>query len=174
MKKIIIILSIITIIFVSNNTTNDLIIPDEAIRIRVIASSNSAKDQLIKQVVRNKIETNVTQLLQNVDSIDEARTIIEENIELINRNVDKTLKENNYDVEYKVNFGYNLFPEKKYKGVVYKEGYYESLIITLGDGKGDNWWCVLFPPLCLMETNQENLEEVEYKSFIKEIIDKYF
>ena len=46
--------------------------------------------------------------------------------------------------------------------------------MTLGNGDGNNWWCVLFPPLCLMETNQDSLDEVEYKSFIKEIIDKYF
>ena len=77
-------------------------------------------------------------------------------------------------ITYKVNFGYNYFPQKKYKGVVYEEGMYESLVITIGEGKGDNWWCVLFPPLCMMESNDENIEEVEYKSFIKEIIDKYF
>jgi len=174
MKKIMIILSAITIIFVSNNTTDDLIIPDESIRIRVIANSNNSRDQMIKQVVRNKVEEDVTNLLQDARSIDDAREIIKDNIELINNNVFEVLEKNNYDTKYKVDFGYNLFPEKKYKGVVYKEGYYESIAITLGEGEGDNWWCVLFPPLCLMETDESNLEEVEYKSFIKEIIDKYF
>lgn len=174
MKKLMIILSIITIILVSNNTTEDLIIPEESIRIRVIANSNSAKDQLIKKIVRDKVESDVTSLLQDIDNIDDARKVVEENVSLINENVEKVLHENNYDSKYKVNFGYNLFPEKKYKGVVYKEGYYESIVITLGEGKGDNWWCVLFPPLCLMETDENDLEEVEYKSFIKEIIDKYF
>ena len=67
------------------------------------------------------------------------------------------------------------FPEKEYKGVVYDEGYYESLLVTLGEGKGDNFWCVLFPPLCLMEAEEtDDTTEVEYKSFIKEIIEKYF
>ena len=55
------------------------------------------------------------------------------------------------------------------KGIEYDEGYYESLLITLGEGKGDNWWCVLFPPLCLIEAEEST--EVEYKSFIKEIIE---
>jgi len=174
MKKIMIILSAITIIFVSNNTTDDLIIPDESIRIRVIANSNNSRDQMIKQVVRNKVEEDVTNLLQDARSIDDAREIIKDNIELINNNVFEVLEKNNYDTKYKVDFGYNLFPEKKYKGVVYKEGYYESIAITLGEGEGDNWWCVLFPPLCLMETDESNLEDIEYKSFIKEIIDKYF
>lgn len=174
MKKIMIILSIIVVIFVSTKTTEDLIIPDESIRIRVIANSNNSKDQLIKNVVRNNIETEVTNLLANVTNIDEARTLLEENIDLINERVEDVLEKNNYDVSYKVDFGYNLFPEKKYKGVVYEEGYYESVVVTLGEGKGDNWWCVLFPPLCLMETSSSDLEEIEYKSFIKEIIDKYF
>lgn len=174
MKKIMIILSIIVVIFVSTKTTEDLIIPDESIRIRVIANSNNSKDQLIKNVVRNNIEKEVTNLLANVTNIDEARTLLEENIDLINECVEDVLEKNNYDVSYKVDFGYNLFPEKKYKGVVYEEGYYESVVVTLGEGKGDNWWCVLFPPLCLMETSSSDLEEIEYKSFIKEIIDKYF
>lgn len=65
----------------------------------------------------------------------------------------------------------NYFPEKEYKGVKYDEGYYESLVITLGEGKGKNWWCVLFPPLCLVEA--EESDKVEYKFFIKELIDKY-
>ena len=65
-------------------------------------------------------------------------------------------------------------PEKHYKGVTYKEGNYESLVVKLGEGKGENFWCVLFPPLCLLEAEESDKDEVEYKSFIKEIIDKYF
>lgn len=174
MKKLIIFLTVFVIILVSLNVKEDLIIPDESIRIRVIGHSNNQKDQMIKQLVRNKIEIVVMDLLKDTQSIDEARDIIENNIGFINNNVKLVLKENNYNREYKINFGYNFFPEKKYKGVIYKKGYYESIVITLGDGNGDNWWCVLFPPLCLMETEESNLEEVEYKSFIMEIINKYF
>jgi len=174
MKKIMLILSFVTIIFVSNATTDDLIIPDESIRIRVVANSNSSGDQIIKQVVKNKIEKDITTLLQDSKNIEEARKIIEDNMKMIENNIKSVLVENEYNAKYKIDFGYNLFPEKKYKGVIYKEGYYESIVVTLGEGKGDNWWCVLFPPLCLMETDESNLEEVEYKSFIKEIIDKYF
>ena len=65
----------------------------------------------------------------------------------------------------------NYFPSKEYKGVKYEEGYYESLVITLGKGEGDNWWCVLFPPLCLIEGEEDT--EVEYKSIVMEILDKY-
>ena len=174
MKKIMIFLSIIIIILVSRNTTDDLIIPDEAIRVRVVANSNSGSDQAIKQVVRSGIEKQITELLMDAENIDSARKILKDNLQDINETVEIILKKNNYSTTYEVDYGYNHFPEKKYKGVVYEDGYYESIVITLGSGEGDNWWCVLFPPLCLMEANQENIEEVEYKSFIKELIDKYF
>ena len=174
MKKIIIILILITIFLLFNKTTDELIIPDESIRIRVIANSNNTKDQLIKQLVKNKVESDVTNLLIDATTIDETRNILSNNIETINKNVSDILKKNNYDTSFNIDFGYNFFPEKQYKGVIYKDGYYESLVITLGKGEGNNWWCVLFPPLCLMETDENNLEEIEYKSFIKEIIDKYF
>ena len=69
----------------------------------------------------------------------------------------------------------NYFPKKVYKGVTYEAGNYESLVITLGDGLGKNWWWVMFPPLCLLEAEEtEETTEVEYKFFIKELIDKYF
>jgi len=174
MKKFIIILSIITSIFLINKTTDELIIPEDSIRIRVIANSNNTKDQLIKQLVKNQVESEVTKLLIDATNIEDVRMILNNNIDTINKNVSDVLKKNNYQTSFNVDFGYNFFPQKKYKGVTYKEGYYESLVITLGNGDGNNWWCVLFPPLCLMETDENNLEEVEYKSFIKEIIDKYF
>lgn len=174
MKKIIAILSIIIIVFMSNKTTEDVIIPSESIRIRVVAHSNNSYDQMMKQVVRNNIEKKINDLLMDANNIDEAREIIKNNISLIDESIKKTLNTNDYNVNYNIDLGYHLFPEKKYKGVVYEEGYYESVVITLGEGKGDNWWCVLFPPLCLMESNEEDISEVEYKSFIKELIEKYF
>ena len=85
----------------------------------------------------------------------------------------ETLKNLGYDKDYKINYGYNYFPKKKYKSVTYKEGMYESLVITLGTGEGDNWWCVLFPPLCLVEADESTTSDAEYTFFIKEIIDKY-
>jgi stage II sporulation protein R len=69
-----------------------------------------------------------------------------------------------------VNYGLNYFPKKEYKGVIYNEGYYESLVIKIGKGEGNNFWCVMFPPLCFLEA--EKSEKIEYKFFVKEIIDK--
>ena len=81
--------------------------------------------------------------------------------------MDKTLKDNNSDKDFHINYGKNYFPEKKYNNVLYKAGEYESLVITLGEGEGENFWCVLFPPLCLIDE-----ESREYPSLVKNIINK--
>ena len=88
--------------------------------------------------------------------------------------VKKLLENQNIKADYEINYGVNYFPEKEYKGITYEEGNYESIVIKLGEGTGENFWCVLFPPLCLLEVEEKNNDDIEYTSFIKEIIDKYF
>lgn len=146
-------------------------IPDDAVRIRVVPNSNSEEDQAVKGKVKDKLEIKMYSLLKNTKNSEEAKKVIEANLNGVKKDVKTVLDEEKYDKDYQVNFGMNYFPEKKYKGVTYEEGYYESLLVTIGEGKGDNWWCVLFPPLCLVEA--EDNTDVEYKSIVKEILDKY-
>ena len=170
MKKFIISLCIIgTILFISKDK---IVIPKEALRIRVIASTNDKKDQDIKYEVKDGIEKDIYNLLKDTKSIAEARDIIENNLDNIDNKVSNIL--NKYKETYKLNYGYNYFPAKEYKGIEYEEGLYESLVVTIGEGKGDNWWCVMFPPFCLMEAENNNTSEVEYKIMVKELLDKYF
>ena len=65
------------------------------------------------------------------------------------------------------------FPKKVYKGTIYEEGIYESLVVSLGSGKGDNWWCVLFPPICMIEAKKNDKDNIEYKSKVLEILNNY-
>ena len=81
------------------------------------------------------------------------------------------MEKENYNIGYNIDFGYHYFPNKEYKGIEYDEGYYESILVKIGKGEGNNWWCVLFPPLCLLEAEEST--EVEYKFFVQEIIDKF-
>ena len=173
MKKSIVLLMIIFVfyVFVSKSVVRGLTIPDDAIRIRIIPNSNSEFDQRVKRSVRDKLEITMYDLLKDAKSSEEASEIIKNNLELVDNDVKKILEDNNYDLGYKINYGYNYFPEKEYKGVKYEEGYYESLLVTLGKGEGDNWWCVLFPPLCLIEG--EEADKVEYKSIVEQILKKY-
>lgn len=174
MKKFILVIIAVLIVGIINNKSEEVIIPKEAIRFRVIANSNNEKDQETKIFVRDSIQKHLYEDLKMSSNVVEARKKVNENMNKYNEIVKSSLDTINSDETYKVNYGNNYFPEKKYKGVTYKEGYYESLVVTLGNGNGDNWWCVLFPPLCLLEAEESEKETVEYKFFIKELIDKYF
>lgn len=172
-KTLFIIISIIIIyVIIGNVVVANNIIPDDAIRIRIIPNSNSEYDQNIKYKVKETIENDMKNLLTNVKNIDDARNIIKNNLDGIQDNISKTLQKNDYDLPFNVNFGFNYFPKKEFKGIVYKEGYYESVVVTLGSGLGDNWWCVLFPPLCMIEAEEST--DLEYTTMVKSIIDKYF
>ena len=162
------------LVYSNNKVDAEVVIPDGAIRVRVIANSNSLYDQSMKMKVKEYIENNLSILLLDVTDIDEARGIINSNIDSLNNGIDKIFLDNNYSMDYRVNFGNNYFPDKEYKGVVYKEGEYESLVVTIGKGEGDNWWCVLFPPLCLLEGKENNSNDVEYRSWVKDMIDRIF
>ena len=174
MKKTVIILAaVITILSINKNS--EVIIPEDSIRFRVIANSNTHEDQNLKKKIIKNLNDNINNLLTYNTNFSNSRENIKNSISSFEEVVKKTIEENNTDTTYTINYGMNYFPEKEYKGTVYKEGTYESLVITLGNGNGNNFWCVLFPPLCLLEAEDgEDKTEVEYKSFVKEIIDKYF
>ena len=162
-KKILLALSIISIFYVITHAkAEENLIPDEAIRFRIIANSNTIH-------VQNK----VLELLKSAKTIEETRYIIKNNMNELNKVVEEELQKLEYDKDFTINYGYNYFPEKKYKGIKYDEGEYESLVIKLGNAKGDNFWCVLFPPLCLVEVEESTSNE-EYTFFVKELIDSYF
>ncbi len=170
-KTIILILLIISIYIFIGYKFSDIEIPEEALRIRILANSNSDYDQTVKNNVKEEIQDYVYNLLKDTKDINEARKIINSNLNSISLLTSKNLESQNYNLPFKINFGLNYFPKKEYKGIKYKEGYYESLLITLGSGKGDNWWCVLFPPLCLLEAEEST--EVEYTTVVSEILKKY-
>lgn len=162
MKKLIILLAFISFIFLVTSNSS-LEIPTESIRFRIIASSNSFKDQQLKQKIKNDLVNNIIPNILTDVSIQESKNLINNSINKIEDILNK------YDISYKINFGQNFFPQKNYQGITYPAGNYESLVITLGEGLGDNWWCVLYPPLCLIENNFDS-SNIEYRSYIKDII----
>ena len=151
-------------------TATEISIPNEAIRLRVIPHSNSPEDINIKEQVKVYLEDDIYRLIKDVENIDTARDIIRSNLTNIENNIDSIFQKNNYNLNYNLNFGNNYFPEKTYYGETYDEGYYESLVIYIGDAEGDNWWCVLFPNFCLVDTNKD----IKYKSYLKELLNKIF
>jgi len=166
MKKIIIGLFLIMVTTVFINEKENLLIPDNAIRFRIIANSNSEDDQNLKLDIKNEVEKELYKLVSEAQTIEDARIIIENNLD----EVDNILKK--YNVEYDISYGKNYFPTKTYKGIEYNAGNYESLVITVGKGLGENWWCVLFPPLCLLD-EQSNLDNANYELYATKLINKF-
>ncbi len=172
MKKIIaLVLLIITIyILIGNSFSNKIIIPEEAIRVRVIANSNTEYDQSIKKEVKEVLKNDFINMFKNINNINDFRKELVSNLSIITNDIKEMLDK--YNMDFDINYGLNYFPKKEFKDIVYDEGYYESLVVTLGSGLGDNWWCVLFPPLCMIEASESS--NIEYTTLVSELINKYF
>ena len=163
MKKIVFLIISIIIGVLVYQKNNDIIIPKEAIRIRIIANSNNIKDLYEKEKLKREIKEDLYNYVNNINSFNEADLSIKNNLDNINQLILKKTS------NFKVNYGYNYFPKKVYKGVIYPEGEYQSLVITLGEGLGDNWWCVLYPPLCMIDDNI-NTSDIEYRLLVTNIM----
>ena len=162
MKKLILFLFVFTMgfIIIYKKDNQELLIPNNAIRFRIIANSNNFSDQQLKIKIKEDIfNYMINNNYQNMSRNDLINTLKESN------NLNQII--NKYTNDYTINYGLNYFPEKSYNGVIYPGGNYESLVITLGKGAGDNWWCLLYPPLCFVDEDSSN-----YKSLVKEIINK--
>src|SRR5699024_2644422 len=127
-------------------------IPDEAVRLRILAHSDARADQELKLIVRDRVNEDISKRVAQIDDIDTARQLIEQSIPNLNQIVRTTLAEYDQNYPFTVEYNENVpFPLKKYGPYVYPEGDYEAILITLGSGLGENWWCVLFPPLCFID-----------------------
>ncbi|WP_027954717.1 stage II sporulation protein R [Halobacillus kuroshimensis] len=161
------------------------VIPDEAIRLRILADSNDGEDQRIKRKVRDQVNAEITEWVKDLTSVESARQLIESRLPELEVIVEETLKAEGKRSSYTVDYGENVkFPTKLYGSYIYPAGEYEAVLITLGKGNGDNWWCVLFPPLCFLdfsngtsvaeaeETPSDNEEDVKEEKEEKEV--KFF
>ena len=161
-KVIFLIISVFIGVLVSKKS-DEIIIPNDAIRVRIIANSNNINDLYTKVKMKEEIKNDLYNLVKDAHSSDEASFSIRNNL----TNIKKIVREKTND--FKVSYGSNYFPKKVYKGVVYPEGNYDSLVITLGKGLGDNWWCVLYPPLCMIDDNL-NTSDVEYRFLVSDLL----
>lgn len=154
-------------------------IPENSIRLRIIANSNTEIDQAVKMEIRDQVIAHLNTKLQDVDNYESAQTVIYHEVENLNQIVNSVLTEHDIETTYYVDYGLSQFPTKVYDDQLYQAGQYESVYIVLGEGKGDNWWCVLFPPLCLVDINIEDNEvfengEVEYSFYFLDKLKELF
>ncbi|MGN5653315.1 stage II sporulation protein R [Bacillus sp. Brlt_9] len=128
------------------------VIPKEAVRLRILANSDSDKDQELKRKVRDEVKAQIDGWVADLTSFEEARKVIQSHIPEIEKTVANTLKKEGSKDSFQVKFSKNVkFPTKVYGNFIYPAGEYEAVLITIGEGEGANWWCVLFPPMCFLD-----------------------
>lgn len=129
------------------------------IRLHVIANSDSEEDQELKLKVRDEI-IKKTKSLQESQSIEDSREYLQTHLNDMEETANKVIEENGKSYKAEANLGIRWIPEKNYGDMYFPAGNYEALNLTLGRGEGQNWWCVLFPPLCLIEEDEEAIKEM--------------
>lgn len=134
---------------------------DSVIRLHVLANSDNEKDQTVKLAVRDAIVRECNTLFANTQTTEEALSQIQSAAAEMERIANRVLAENGFSYTARAVFGSETYPTREYDGVTFPAGEYLSLRILLGEGEGQNWWCCLFPPLCMSaSTAEDSLESV--------------
>ena len=171
MKKLCIIVALLTIIIVAFAIgQKEEISQTEYLRIHIRANSDSDCDQDIKESVKTAVVNYLTPYISSATNRDDALTTIENREGEVKKVVDSVLVRYGFCYKSTVSVKREQFPTRTYDGVTLPSGVYDALVIDLGNGEGNNWWCVVYPPLCFTSSSVD----YEYKSKIKEIIDEFF
>ncbi len=168
MKYIIGILSALVIVVIlilcPINTSSEV----EYLRIHIRANSNLEQDQNVKYKVKDAIVEALIPFLSEVETFNEAKRIVAQNFAFIEETANFVLYKNGFNYGATAKLSNEYFPTRTYENITLEEGYYDALIVELGSGTGDNWWCIVFPAFCFTETKKS--DNIVYISRIWEII----
>lgn len=142
----------------------------EYLRLHIRANSNSQEDQRVKYMVKDAIIEALIPLLSEAETKDDAKKIVSNNFEYINSVADRVLKAEGFSYSANSKITTEEFPTRTYENITLEAGEYEAVIIELGSGTGDNWWCLVYPAFCFTKT--KNSTNYVYISKIWEIIEK--
>ena len=140
------------------------------LRIHIRADSNSQDDQNVKYVVKNAVVDYLTPYLTEATTKQKAMSIVKSHLSGIEQTCNKVLVENGFNYTSKARLTVEEFPDRSYNGVTLAAGVYDALIVELGSGSGNNWWCVVYPPLCFVGGESNGTNQIIYKSKLAEII----
>lgn len=151
MKRIfpVIIILIATLIIAVLPTEKELAIYDDTVRLHILANSDSEEDQALKLSVRDRVLKDFSYELSELHSTALAKEKLSTLIPEIKETAENTVRDMGYDYSVSVTLGEEWFDTREYEDFTLPKGCYQSLIIHIGKGEGKNWWCVMFPPLCL-------------------------
>ncbi|MCM2535723.1 stage II sporulation protein R [Neobacillus pocheonensis] len=128
-----------------------VVIPGNAIRLRILANSDTGADQALKRNVRDAVNAKISLWVKDLTSLNKAKTVIKSKLPEIQAIAEKVVRDEGSNQKVNVKFGKVQFPTKLYGEFLYPAGDYQAILITLGKGEGANWWCVLYPPLCFLD-----------------------
>lgn len=128
-------------------------ISQNVFRLHVIANSNSADDQNLKYIVRDSVLNYINTISINSSSKNDIISIVNSNLSKIEEVAQKTIYDNGYNYKISVKVGNFAFPTKTYGNITFPPGMYDALRIEIGEASGENWWCVMFPPLCFIDVS---------------------
>lgn len=150
------------------NTDSELAdVPDKIIRLHVVANSDSPLDQQLKLRVRDKVISSMNERFEGITDIVEAKRIIGESLGEMEDVARRTIAEEGRLYDVKAAFTETEFPTRTYGGLTLPAGTYQALNIVIGEGKGRNWWCVMFPPLCFIDVAHGVVPEKTMKELKK-------
>ena len=137
----------------TNAKGNDtVVIPKKAVRLRILANSDSSPDQQLKREVRDAVNAQINSWVKDLTSFKEGQKVIQSHLPDIQKTVQEVLTKEKSDQSFTITYSKHVkFPTKLYGSFFYPAGEYEAVLIKLGAGQGANWWCVLFPPLCFLD-----------------------
>ena len=121
----------------------------DTVRLRVVANSDSKQDTELKYLVRNDIIGIATEIFAGCTSAKEAQIRVKQNIQLLEKAAADSVRTHGYDMPVSITFGIEQAPVKRYSDFVFPAGEYMTLRVNLGKANGENWWCVMYPPLCV-------------------------
>ncbi|MEL7649581.1 MAG: stage II sporulation protein R [Sedimentibacter sp.] len=149
-------------------------INEKVIRLHVIANSNTFEDQQLKYKVRNQVITVFNKEFEGVSSKEDSEDIIIQKIDSIRQEAERVVNKEGSDYQVNVYYGNYKFPRKLYEDIVLPEGYYDSVRIEIGTAQGNNWWCVMFPPLCFVDFGKDEdsppVFEVDAEKRLREVL----
>ena len=149
-------------------------IANSVFRLHVIANSNSDVDQNLKYIVRDNLLEYMNTLCANCTSKEEAITIANEHLEDFREIALNTIKAQGFDYSVNVSIGNFEFPTKHYGDISLPSGYYDALKVEIGEAKGQNWWCVMFPPLCFVDASSGVVPEESKEDLKNSLTDEEF
>ena len=156
----------------ANDVSTD--IADSVFRLHVIANSDSEVDQNLKYIVRDDLLEYMNTLCTNCTSKEDAITIANEHIEDFKEIALNTIKAQGFDYSVNVSIGNFEFPTKHYGDISLPAGYYDALKVEIDEAKGQNWWCVMFPPLCFVDTSSGIVPEESKEDLENSLTDEEF